>query len=103
MIFEPLKGRKGRDVSGLENIFKKGRHPCIVRTDKGAELNNSNAKKLLTRHNIKYFTTQNDNIKANFAERIIKTIKNRLFQRRMIYVFMAVLQQLVSIKRHTDH
>lgn len=49
-----------------------------VRSDQGKEFNKAVVKKMFQEKNIDYFTTQNTEIKAHFAERCIKTIKTKL-------------------------
>lgn len=49
-----------------------------VRSDQGKEFNNAVVKKMFQEKNIDYFTTQNTEIKAHFAEKCIKTIKTKL-------------------------
>ena len=46
---EPLKNKKGTTVANaFDNIFKSGRKPRLLWTDKGTEFYNTNVKQLLT-------------------------------------------------------
>ena len=74
----PLKTKLGSEmVKQLKSIFNEGRKPDTLRSDKGSEYVNKDVKKLLKENNVKYIVTQNE-VKANFSERAIKTIKTRL-------------------------
>ena len=63
----------------FENIFRTGRKPEHIRTDKGTEFSNKVVKKLFEENNINYFVTQNE-VKANYAERAIQSMKSRIFR-----------------------
>ena len=52
----------------------------MVFSDKGGELNNALFKRELAKRNIKYFTTQNEDIKTSVAERVIRTLKTKLYR-----------------------
>ena len=49
-------------------------HPSLrPRTDKGSEFNNKDVAWVLKNRNVEHFTTQKE-LKASFAERLIKTL-----------------------------
>lgn len=75
-----LKNNTGKDIKlAFQSIFdSSNRAPMKVRSDQGKEFNNAVVKKMFQEKNIDYFTTQNTEIKAHFAERCIKTIKTKL-------------------------
>lgn len=76
-----------------------GRLPDVVFSDKGGELNNALFKRELAKRNIKYFTTQNEDIKTSVAERVIRTLKTklyRLFQKQGSYRYVEHLQNVVD-------
>ncbi|CAG2210266.1 unnamed protein product [Mytilus edulis] len=60
-----------------ESIFREGRKPTKFRSDKGVEYKNREVAKLLQERSIDKFFTENE-LKASYAERGIKTIKSRL-------------------------
>ena len=71
-----------------------GRRPEVVFTDKGGEFNNSLLKRELSKYHIKYFATQNEDIKNSIDERVIRTLRNkmyRLFQREGSYRYVDVV------------
>lgn len=64
-------------VKALSEIFKTaGQTPHNIRMDKGTEYLNTNVKELLKRKKVKHFVSQN-NVKACYVERAIKTIKKK--------------------------
>ena len=76
----PLKSKFGNEmVKNFKTIFDEGRRPYVIRTDKGGEFVNKKMNSFLQAARVKYFVTENE-VKANFAERAIKTIKSRLIR-----------------------
>jgi transposase InsO family protein len=74
----PLKTKSGRDVSaGFESIFAEGRVPRKLRTDRGTEFTSKTTQKTFREHGVEHFLTNNE-VKANYAERVIRTLKLRL-------------------------
>ena len=67
----------GEIVKAFQTIFKDGRKPTHIRTDKGSEYVNKNVRKILKGEKVIHFVTQNI-VKASIAERAIKTIKTRI-------------------------
>ena len=56
----PLKEKKGETVAEASKlIFKEGRKPQYLWTDKGKEYYNKNLKELLKKHNITLYSTEN--------------------------------------------
>ena len=80
LFVRPLKTKTGKEVkAALESIFEEGRQPEICRFDQGKEFSNKTVEDLLRQKNIAFFTTQNET-KANYAERVIKTLKKRIYR-----------------------
>ena len=76
----PLKSRlAGESTTQMSSILKEGRKPHVIRTDNGTEYKNLKFKSLLKSNNIKFIYTENET-KANYAERAIKTIKTKLIR-----------------------
>ena len=78
-------------VKAFQTIFKDGRKPTRIRTDKGSEYVNKDVRKYLKEQNTIHFVTQNtvkeqntihfvtqNTVKASLVERAIKTIKSRI-------------------------
>lgn len=74
----PLKTKTGKEVSeAFESIFAEGRVPRKVRTDRGTEFANRVAQQMFRKHGVEHFVTNNE-VKANYAERVIRTLKLRV-------------------------
>ena len=77
---EPLKDKRGESVSeAFKNILSSGRHPCLLWTDRGSEFYNANFKRLLNKHHITLYSTENEE-KSSVVERWNQTMKNRLWK-----------------------
>ena len=75
---EPLKDKRGELVAhAFEKIFTAGRHPRLLWTDKGSEFYNSSVKRLLSKHDIALYSTENEE-KSSVVERWNQSIKRRL-------------------------
>ena len=104
---EPLPN-KAHDsvVQGFNHIFQNThRRPTLLRTDKGKEFTNRWVKQLLKKQGIYAYTTKNET-KANYAERVIRTLKGlmyRYFIHHQTYAYLPVLQDLVSNYNHRPH
>ena len=77
----PLKSLQGEEmVEAMKSTFSKARaKPLNMRTDKGSEYKNRYVKKFLKDSGVNHIFT-NFETKANYAERVIKTIKLKLFK-----------------------
>ncbi|CAG2232029.1 unnamed protein product [Mytilus edulis] len=107
LIVKPLKDKKSDTVtSALKEIFKTGnRRPKTVRFDLGGEFQSS-VKKYLKKEKINVFYTHNSKIKSNYAERVIRTLKNRIysyFMENQTSKYIDVLQKLVNSYNNTPH
>ena len=104
---ETLRGKSGNDISkALQTIFSQGRKPFSIHVDKGKEFYNRNVSKLLKTEGIKLFSTENEHIKSSICERVIRTIKNKLyklFHTRQSYEYIDVLQAIVKSYSTTPH
>ncbi|XP_041376897.1 uncharacterized protein LOC121389368 [Gigantopelta aegis] len=77
----PLKSKTGKDVvDALTEFWKsESRKPKLFQSDSGSEYKNHRVKALLKSHDITQLFTLNET-KASYAERVIKTIKMRLYR-----------------------
>lgn len=76
---EPLKNKTGKVVTKhMANILKKV-HPKLLQTDNGTEFYNKDFQDLMKKYKIKHYSTYSV-IKAGMAERVIKTLKNKIYQ-----------------------
>jgi hypothetical protein len=72
---EPMKTKTGGEmVQVLARVFKKGRKPLNLRTDRGTEYTNNIVQYYLKREGVHHFVAYNP-IHASYAERVIRTLK----------------------------
>ena len=105
---EPIRDKTSSSVvNAFRLIFKKMcKRPFVVRTDKGFEFTNCQLQRLLSKMNIKHFVSQNDDIKANFAERFIQTFKKmmyRYFTRNNTLKYLDVMEDLLDNYNKRPH
>lgn len=103
----PLKSKSAKDVrAGLEHIFSQGRKPRKIQCDQGTEYINGVVQKFLKNENVKFFYTQNQDIKASVVERWWRTLKMKMF-RYFTYKgtkkYIDILNDLVHSYNHTYH
>lgn len=105
LFVEPLKTKRGVDVlTALKKIFKK-RKPKKLQTDDGKEFVNNEVKQYLRKEGVNFFTVKSDK-KAAIAERVIRTLKDKIHRymnelHTMVYI--DVLQDLVESYNNTYH
>ena len=106
LFIVPLKNKQhGNITDGLKSVFQTGRKPHTLRTDKGSEFKNRWVKSFLKTEDIHTIYTQNET-KANYAERVIRTMKNmmyRYFIKTRTYRYVDVLQDLVNSYNQRPH
>ena len=89
----------------LKAIFEEGGKTNKLRTDKGSEFTNRDVQKYLKSQDVHHFVTQNEP-KANYAERAIKTIKMKLYRymtQHQTFRYIDVLRQVVDAYNNTYH
>ena len=67
-------------LQGLKSVFKDGFKVNMVRTDQGMEFRSKEVNAYLKSQNVHQFYALNTETKANYAERLIKTLKHKLFR-----------------------
>ena len=106
LFVEPLKSKQGKEVAkAFAAIFAKGKHPFKIRTDKGTEFTNRIVQQLLRTKGVEHFVTQNEP-KANYAERVIKTLKRKIymyFTKKQTYEYVSHLQDFAASYNSTPH
>ena len=76
----PLKDKKGETVTkAFKAIFKEGRTPKYLWTDKGKEFYNKHMKDLLDKNEITLYPTENEE-KSSVVERWNRTIKTKMWK-----------------------
>ena len=102
----PLRSLKGFEVTqAFKKHFAHEKNPIKLRTDKGVEFVNNQLKTYLKNKNIEHFVTQNE-VKANYAERAIKTIRGRLtkyMKKNKSKVWIDNLQNITNSYNATIH
>ena len=101
----PLKDKSGNEVvCAFTKIFKE-RVPEVVRSDKGTEFLGQKVQNLFKSHFIRHFVTQNE-VKANYAEWAIKTIKGKIykyFTYKQSYCYIDALQDFTRAYNSSVH
>ena len=76
----PIKSKSGSDVTdAMQNVLNDGRIPKHLCTDMGKEFYNSHFGALMMKHGINHYSTFSVK-KAAMAERVIRTIKDRMYK-----------------------
>jgi hypothetical protein len=100
-----LKSLKAEETRlALSQILLR-RKPMKIRTDLGSEFKNKSVKTMLQEFGVDHVSTLNEG-KANYAERVIQTIKNKLgryLEENETYRWIDVLPQLTNGYNHTFH
>ena len=103
---EPMKTKTGGEmVQVLARIFKKGRKPLNMRTDRGTEYTNNIVQHYLKREGVHHFVAYNP-IHASYAERVIRTLKGkiyRFFTDRQTHNYIDYLDDIVDGYLNTVH
>lgn len=103
----PVKSKKGVDiVTALQVILKGPRKPNTIRTDRGMEFRSKEVNTYLKNKNIHHFYALNTETKANYSERLIKTLKHKLFRYMMknrTQRYVDILQDVVHSYNQTVH
>ena len=102
----PVRRKSARDVAeAFENILTDEK--CnMVQSDKGTEFLNSTFQSMLSRRGIKFYTSENEDLKAAVVERFNRTLKEKMF-RYFTYKntrrYLDVLDDLVYSYNNTHH
>ena len=107
LFVEPLKTKSAPEVlSAFKKIFhESGRQPKKLQTDDGGEFVNKVFGKYLRQKKIIFFTAKSDK-KAAIAERVIRTLKEKMYRfmhEKHTKRYVDVLQDLVSSYNNTYH
>jgi hypothetical protein len=100
----PLKTLRGKEmVKALTLLIVK--HPENLRSDGGSEFDNVDVKRFVKTRGINHFLTLNEK-KANFAERLIKTLKSRItkyMHKHNSHEWVRVLPEITNSYNNTYH
>ena len=89
----------------MEKILKESK-PKRVQSDNGTEFKNKPVQKLFDSYKIQYYTTNNSQIKCSLVERVIKTLKHRIFKYldfSSTLNWVDILPQIIAAYNSTKH
>ena len=102
----PLKDKKGETVAeAFKKIFKEGRKPQYLWTDKGKEYYNKHVKELLDKNKITLYSTENEE-KSSVCERWNRTIKTQMWKQFTIQgntMYLDMLPKILKQYNNTKH
>ena len=102
----PLKDKKGQTITtAFQSIFKGGRKPKYLWTDKGSEFYNKNFNDLLNKHNITLYSTENEE-KSSVVERWNRTIKNKMWKKFTAQgntMYLDILPEILKQYNNSKH
>lgn len=102
----PLKDKTGAGVArAFQDIFQNGRKPNRLRSDKGQEFRAKSVADLMKSENIRQIFAQNET-KAAVSERVIKTVKSKLFRYltyKNSFEYIDQLDKFVNSYNNTIH
>ena len=103
---EPLKNKSASAiVSAFQKILKEGRIPRHLRTDGATDFTSKPFQNLMKENDINHFTMHNEK-QANYVERFIKTIKNKIkryISEKRTERYKDILQPMVDSYNKTWH
>ena len=102
----PLKNKQGETIGeAFQIIFKNGRKPEYLWTDKGSEFYNKQGKDLLANNKIKIYSTENEE-KSSVVERWNRTIKNKTWKQFTVQgntQYLDFLPKILKEYNNTKH
>jgi len=102
----PLKTKKPNEmVEVMKDVFSEGRVPLSIRTDRGSEYIAKEVQTFLSGKEILHFTARNA-LHANYAERVIRTLKGKIyryFTKFQTHTYIDVLNGIVDGYLNTVH
>lgn len=76
----PVKSKTAEEVTkAMASVLAEGQAPRLVQSDRGREFYNAKFQSLMRENNIKHYSTFSV-MKASMAERVIRTLKERLYK-----------------------
>ena len=100
MWVEPLENKLEESlINAFQHIFQRAKIPRHLRTDRGGEFTRRKIQDYFNSINVEHWTAHNDEMKANFAERVIRTLKQSLWgyiRAKKNYRYINVLKDIVQ-------
>ena len=104
---QQINSKQAKDVlQAFKQILSGTRKAKTIRSDLGQEFRNKQVNAYLKSQNIHHFYALNTETKANYDERLIKTLKHKLFRymlKNRTQRYIDVLQDVVYSYNHTVH
>ena len=104
---QPVQSKGSSDMTAaMKQMLSETRHPKTVRTDRGMEFRSKVFNTYLKEREIHHFYALNTETKANYVERVIKTLKHKLFRYLLKHNtkrYIDILQDVVYSYNHTIH
>lgn len=102
----PLKSKRGADVANALNRLLEKEKFKQIQSDKGKEFYNKQVRDVLIKHNIKFFSSENDTVKASIIERFIRTLRAKI-HRYLTYTknnyYIDKLHDFINAYNNTIH
>ena len=103
----PVKDKSAREIlRGLSIIFKEYGIPIRIQSDKGKEFTSKAIKSFFKECSVIFFTTTNDDVKCAMVERLIRTIKQRLWiymTENNTFRYIDILDDVLESYNNTVH
>jgi transposase InsO family protein len=102
----PLKNKSGKSLVDAFSKLLAERHPTHLQTDKGTEFLNESFQKMLKTNDVKFYTSENEDIKAAVVERFNRTLKTKMwkyFTYKNTMRYIDVLDDLLHSYNNTWH
>lgn len=102
----PIRSKSGQNVTSAFKKILDDRQCNMLQTDKGTEWLNTTFQSMLRRNNIKFYTSENDDIKASVVERFNRTLKSKMwryFTYKNTRRFVEILDDLIHSYNNTHH
>ena len=104
---QPVKSKRGADVvMALKRILTGPKKPNTIRTDRGMEFRSKEVNKYLYSQSKHHMYAYNTETKANYAKRVIKTLKHKICRyllKNRTSRYIDILQDFVHSYNHTHH
>jgi len=101
----PLKTLKAGEMKRVLEELLIRKKPDFIRTDRGSEFANREVKALLRRYEVGHILTLNET-KANYAERVIRTVKDKLgkyLEKQETHEWVDILPKITDNYNHSYH
>ena len=104
----PIKNKTGVAVTAAltKVLSKKKYRDLAIQSDKGKEFTNKQVQQFLKSKNIRFFTSENDDIKASLVERFNRTLQSKIHRymtREKTEEYLRALPKLVAGYNDTTH